>query len=100
MKNDKFVINLEVAGRTYPVTIERGDEEREYYARQASKRVQENFLLYRQSFDKSIEERDLLAMVSIQLAMELIQLESKNDTKPFTEKIQQLTNELEAYLKR
>lgn len=100
MKNDKFVINLEVAGRTYPVTIERGDEEKEYYARQASKRVQENILLYRQYFDKTIEERDLLAMVSIQLAMELIQLEDKNDTKPFTDKIQQLTHELETYLKK
>lgn len=100
MENNKFIINLEVAGRTYPVTIERGDEEREYYARQASKRVQEIILLYRQYFDKSIQERDLLAMVSIQLAMELIQMEDKNDTKPFTEKIQQLTNELEAYLKK
>ena len=100
MENNKFVINLEVAGGIYPVTIERGDEEEEYYTRRAAKRVHDDFLLYQQYFDKSVGEKDLLAMVSIKLAKELVQLEDRKDTLPFTEKIQQLTNSIDAYLKK
>lgn len=100
MENNKFVINLEVANRTYPVAIERGDEKKEYYARRAAKRIQDKILLYKQYYDKSVGEKDLLAMASIQLVMELIQLEDKNDTLPFTERIQQLTNEIGVYLKK
>jgi cell division protein ZapA len=98
VKNDEFVINLEVAGRTYPITIKRGDEQEEYMMRKAAKRVQQNVIQYKQHFAKSLEDRDLLAMVAIQLAMEVVLLEEKNDTKPYTHKIQQLTETLEDYL--
>ena len=43
--------------------------------------------------------KDLLAMVTFQLSVENLKLEDKNDTSPFTEKIQELTDELESYLK-
>ena len=98
MKNDEFVINLEIAGRTYPVTIKRGDEQEEFLIRRATKRVQQNVIQYRQHFDKSSDDRDILAMIAIQLATEVVLLEEKNDTKPFTRKIQQLTETLENYL--
>ena len=98
MENDEFVINLDVAGRTYPVTIKRGDEQEEYLMRKAAKRVQQNVIQYKQHFAKSEEDRDLLAMIAIQLAVDVISLEEKNDTKPFTHKIQQLTKTLENYL--
>lgn len=99
MRNDEFVINLEIAGRTYPVTIKRGDEQEEFLMRKAAKRVQQNVIQYKQHFAKSLEERDLLAMIAIQLAMEVVLLEERNDTQPFTHKIQQLTETLEDYLK-
>ena len=99
MNNDEFVINLEVAGRTYPVKIKRGDEQEEFLIRKAAKRVQQNVTQYKQHFAKSEEERNLLAMVAIQLAVDVITLEDKNDTKPFTLKIQQLTEMLDNYLK-
>ena len=105
MENDEFVINLDVAGRTYPVTIKRGDEQEEYLMRKAAKRVQQNVIQYKQHFAKSEEDRDLLAMIAIQLAIEVVDLEeqvialeAKNDTKPFTHTIHQLTKTLEHYL--
>ena len=98
MKNDVFEIKLEVAGRPYPVTIKRGDEQEEFLFRQAGKRVQQYVMQYRQFFAKSVEDRDLLAMTAIQLALEVVVLEEKNDTKPFTQKIKQLTETMEDYL--
>jgi cell division protein ZapA len=55
-------------------------------------------LLFKQHFAKTVENRDLLAMVAIQLAIDVISLEEINDTKPFTQKIQQLTEKLDNYL--
>lgn len=98
MKSDEFEIKLEVAGRQYPVMIKRGDEQQEFLIRKAAKRVQQHVIQYKQHYAKTVEERDLLAMVAIQLGLEVIILENKNDTKPFTEKIQQLTGTLEDYL--
>ncbi len=37
-------------------------------------------------------------MVTFQLSVENLKLEDKNDTSPFTEKIRELTGELEGYL--
>ena len=93
-----FKIKLEVVGRLYPVMIKRGDEQEEFLFRQASKRVQQYVMQYRQFFAKSVEERDLLAMTAIQLALEVVTLEEKNDTQPFTQKNKQLTEIMEDYL--
>jgi len=98
MKNDEFEIKLDVSGRQYPVMIKRGDEQQEFLIRKAAKRVQQHVIQHRQRYAKMVEDRDLLAMVAIQLALEVIILENKNDTKPFTQKIQQLTETLEDYL--
>ena len=38
-------------------------------------------------------------MVAFHLSVENLQLEQKNDTSPFTEKIQELTKQLESFLK-
>ena len=105
MENDEFVIKLEVAGRIYPVILKRGEAQEESLIRKGTKRVQQNVIQYRQHFAKSEEDRDLLAMIAIQLAMEVVDLEEKvvaleekNDTKPFTYKIHQLTKTLDHYL--
>ena len=99
MKSDEFEIKVKVAGRLYPVWLKRGDEQQEYLIRKAAKRIEQFELAYRQSFAKSLEDRDIIAMVAIQIARDLVILEEKNDTKPFTHKIQQLTNTLEEFLR-
>lgn len=92
----QFVINIEIAGKRYPLTILRKDEE---LARAAAAQINSKMLQYQQHFAVDVDTKDLLAMVAFQLSMNNLQLERKNDTSPFTEKIQQLTTELEAYLK-
>ena len=99
MKNDEFEIKVKVAGRLYPVCLKRGDERQEYLIRQAATRIQQLELGYRQHFVKSLDDRDILAMAAIEIARDLVILEEKNDTKPFTHKIQQLTATLEDYLR-
>jgi cell division protein ZapA len=95
VKDDEFVINLEVAGRIYPVKIKRGDEQEEFLIRKAAKRVQQDVLQFKQYFAKTVENRDLLAMVAMQLAVDVISLEEINETEPYTRKIQQLTEMLD-----
>lgn len=94
--DDMFLINIEIAGKKYPLTIKRADEE---VARAAAAQINSKILQYRQHFVMDVDVKDLLAMVAFQLSMTNLQLEGKNDTSPFATKIQQLTSELEDYLK-
>ena len=114
MKANEFIIHLEIAGKKYPVTLRRGDVQTERRARLAARRVQQMYLERKNIFSKAVDDKDLLAMVAIQLATDMIPLEERNDTKPFTvfavyeavqknkpliERIQRLTADLERYLK-
>ena len=44
--------------------------------------------------------KDLLAMAAFDLALQNVVLKERNDTSPFTDKTQELTTELEGYLKK
>lgn len=95
--DNKFLIHLEIADKSYGLWIDRSDEE---LARDAAKQIRYKINQYRQKFTTSeLDVKDLLAMVAFQLSMNNLQLENKNDTSPFTEKIEQLTEQLEKYLK-
>ena len=82
--DEEFLLNIVIAGKKYPLTIKRHEEE----------------LAYRQHFAVEVDTKDLLAMVAFQLSMHNLELEKRNDTNPFTDKIQELTTELEGYLKK
>ncbi|MEG1543486.1 MAG: cell division protein ZapA [Tannerellaceae bacterium] len=95
--DDKFLIHLDIADKSYGLWINRSEEE---LARNAAKQIRDKINQYRLNFAQSdVDVKDLLAMVAFQLSISNLQLEEKNDTTPFTEKIQQLTGELEQYLK-
>lgn len=97
MGDDKFLINLELAEKSYGLWIDRKDEA---LARDAAKQIKHKIIQYRQAFSKSdVDVKDLLAMVALHLSMDKLQLEDRNDTTPFTDKIQQITTELELYMK-
>ena len=95
--DDKFLINIVIAGKKYPLTIRRQEEE---LARAAADQINTKILQYRQHFAAEVDTKDLLAMVAFQLSMQNLELEGKNDTSPFTDKIQELTTALESYLKK
>ena len=93
--DDKFLIQVEIAGKSYGIRINRSEEQ---VAREAVRQIRKKMDQYRKKYS-DVDVKDLLAMVTFQLSVENLKLEDKNDTSPFTEKIQELTDELESFLK-
>ena len=94
--NDKIKINLQMAGASYPVTINREDEE---MVREAAKQVNIRFNLIQERYQNVAPER-VIAMVAYQFVLENLQLKDRNDTEPYTTKIKELTEVLETYFKQ
>lgn len=88
-------IHLNIAGKSYPLTIERNSEES---YRKAEQRIRELMNLYQLRLKNIVDTKDLLAMAAVHLALQNLELQDKNDTSPFTKKIQELTADLEGYL--
>ncbi|MDR2119212.1 MAG: cell division protein ZapA [Tannerellaceae bacterium] len=105
MDSKKFLIHIEIADKTYPLWIYRDEEE---LARKAAKQIKALFEQYRKKYPLSANgnpkyaegNKDWLAMVALQLSIRNLQWEERNDTVPFIEKIQQMTDLLEAYLEK
>ena len=96
---DKISITLEVipGGRKYPVNVIADDEE---LVRKATSQLRQKYVQYQQAFlGADLSDIDIMAMVAIDIATSHLPLESKNDTIPFTEKLQQLDSELKDFLK-
>lgn len=98
--NDKIKINLQMAGSSYPRTIPREEEE---VAREAAKQVNICINLYRREAEMHGEEltqERALAMTAYHFALKLLEEKQRNETQPYTEKIEELTKELEDYFKK
>ncbi len=93
--NEKFLINIEIAGKKYPLTIDRQEEE---IMRAAAMQLNSKLLQYRQHFNSKLDVKDLLAMVAFQLSLENLRMEKRNDTGPFVDAIKRLTGDVEACL--
>lgn len=93
--NNRFLIHVEIAGKSYGLWIDRSEEQK---ARKAVLQIRKMMDQYRKKYS-DVDVKDLLAMVAFHLSVENVELEEKNDTSPFTEKIQELTDELEGFLK-
>ncbi|GCB35287.1 MULTISPECIES: cell division protein ZapA [Bacteroides] len=93
--NDKIKINLQIADSNYPLTINREEEE---MVREAAKQVNIRLNAYR-GYYKNLEPEKIIAMVAYQFSLEKLQLKQRNDTSPFTEKVQELNELLENYFK-
>jgi len=94
--DDKLSIKVNVADRYYPLKIERKDEEK---IRKAARLINEKVLQYKQRYlDKDVQ--DFLAMAALQFVTRVIEMENKFDISPLEQQLQDLNEELEAYLKR
>lgn len=93
--DDKFLINIEIAGTKYPLTINRQEEE---VVRAAAAQINSKILQYRQYFNSEVNIKDLLAMVAFQLSLTNLKLEKRNDTAPFMDTIERLKEEVEVCL--
>lgn len=94
--NDKIKINLQIADSNYPLTINRKEEE---VVREAAKQVNIKLNAYREYY-KNVEPEKIIAMVAYQFSLEKLQLLQRNDTSPYTAKIEELTKLLEEYFKQ
>jgi cell division protein ZapA (FtsZ GTPase activity inhibitor) len=99
VNKNEFDIKLEVAGRSYRIPVRRGDEEEEFLYREAAKRVGLHLVQYRQHYSKSLEDVQLLTMVAIHLARDVLKLEADNEADTYARNIQQWTDRLDEYLK-
>ena len=93
--NDTIKINLKIADANYPLTIRREEEEK---VREAAKQVDIKLNAYRERY-KSIAPERIMAMVAYQFSLEKLQLQDHNDTRPYTAKIEELTELLEEYFR-
>jgi cell division protein ZapA len=97
--SDEMQIQLEIipGGRKYPVIIHPDEEE---LVREAARQVREKFNAYKHTFSEAkLSDKDILAMMVIEIASSHLKLERKNDTTPFTTKIKQLNDELKDLLR-
>ncbi|NDV56941.1 cell division protein ZapA [Bacteroides sp. 519] len=96
MYNDKIKINLRIADQYYPLWINRSEEE---LARKAAKQVETMLNQYQERFP-SVDTGRLSIMVAYEFARRYFGLEDRNDTSLYTEKVKELSDELENYLRR
>ena len=93
--DDKITTILQIGGVGVPVVFNRKDEE---IARKAATQVTEQVTRLMQTYRVESKEK-ALAMAAYQFAVQQLRLEQLNATQPYTEKIEELTQLLEAYFK-
>jgi len=95
MKSWKQKILIDIAGRHYPLTVNSEDEEE--CLRRAGKLINDKWLQHKQSFrDKDVQ--DLLAIIALQLATKLIELDTKANSTEQVDRLKQIYEQLEAFV--
>jgi len=91
----KQKISIDIAGRPYPLSV--NSEEDEECIRKAGKLINEKLFQHKQSYrDKDVQ--DLLAVVALQLATKLIELDTKADPTEQVGRLKQICEQLDAFL--
>ncbi len=94
MKDDNFIINVQISGMRMPLSIPRKDEE---LYRKAEKMVNTYLTQFQRLYNqRPIEE--ILILVAFQIAVIVSKQELKEDSVPLAEKIKELDNELKKLL--
>ena len=96
MKDDIFLINVQIGGLRLPLRIARKDEE---LYRKAEKLLVRQLNDYQQKFRQRPTE-EILILVAYQLAVIVLKQEFADDVVPLAEKIQALDDELKALLSK
>ena len=87
---DRIKIILKIAGREYPMTIDRNEEEK---YRRAAKEVNELVTLFSKSY--GLDSENYLAMAALQLAIMNINNKMSHDLKSVTDQLRAFDAELE-----
>lgn len=95
MEKNTFRIHIKIDGRIYPLEINRADEER---YRLAAKIVNETVEKYRKLFPDN-DSKDILAMASFQIALNVAELKDKGDRTLFIEDLKNINDDISDFLK-
>lgn len=90
--DELFEIKLLVGGTYYPLTIKRKDE---VVYREAAKKINTLLNRYRDHFPQLNDEK-YYVMAAMHIAVVNQMWENFNDTKPYTERIEELTRQLDS----
>ena len=91
--DDEFLITIKIAEQhAFQLRVKRSEEE---IMRKAASEYRQHF-----SAEAKLDTDDLLAIVAFHLSLDNLRLENLHDERPITDKVRQLTDELEAYLKK
>jgi cell division protein ZapA len=91
---EKLSINIKIDGRTYPLKVDRENEERH---RKAAKIINDIVLQYRQRYINS-DSQDMLAMTAFQFVLKTIELEEQVNQSPMFDELKKLDEDLGDYL--
>ncbi len=94
--DNRFQIKLQIAGRVYPLTIDRKDEEK---VRKAARIINEKFGQYQEKYSQR-DGQDSLAMAAFQFVLKLVELEEKTNDTPLISAIGEITDELEEFIQK
>ncbi len=95
--DDKMMkINLLIDNLRYPLNIPREEEER---YRDAAKMINNTLNKYRSMWPE-LSANNHWAMAALEIAFNLTTNENRNDTKPYLEKLEELTKELDNYISK
>jgi cell division protein ZapA len=94
MNGDKLTIRVNIANRTYPLTIYRSEEEA---IRKVVKEINNTIINYTQRYPNKDTE-DYLSMTLLQFAIQHYHLQQKNNIEPIITKLETLNNELQDFL--
>ncbi len=89
----KLNIKLNIAGRSYPLSIDREKEEK---YRRAEREVNEMVTLFRSRF--RAEDQDYLAMAALQIARDKVELEMSRSLGDDIDALVEIDKELASYL--
>jgi len=92
--NEKLSIKLNIGGRTYPITIDREQEEK---YRKVAKRINELISEYSKKY-KSQDVQDFLAMTTFQVVFENMEKAEIEDDSPIIEELKSMDEELSDFL--
>lgn len=84
-------IKLNIAGRIYPLTIQRDEEES---IRKAAKHIENSVKSFQENYAVR-DKQDLLAMTALQLATQLIKPQSEQEESDLTKELEQLNLDLQ-----
>ena len=93
--NDTININLQIAGLNYNLTIAREEEE---LVRKAAKQVNLMLNTYQQHYE-GLSLDKIFPWVAYQFAYDCLTANTRNDTAPYVQQVNRLTDFLDDYLK-